>query len=73
MNTIARVYFIDAETGKELVDHPLNGSAFNASSKLDVELADGRIVTALDFDRPVLQKRWFGPDCEFNDIIPLGG
>ena len=69
--TIARVYFIDARTGKELSDHPLNGSPFNASSRDCVTLASGRKVTARDFDGPVRQRRWFGPDCPLNDTIDL--
>ena len=71
MATISRVYFRDAETGEELTDHPANGRAFHFSSRNMVELADGTKITAADFDQPVIQRRWFGPDCEFNDSLPL--
>ena len=71
MTTIARVYFLDALTGLEMTEHPLNGSPFVASSTSEITLSNGRKVTRADFDRDVKQRRWFGPACEFNDTVAL--
>ena len=71
MASISRIYFIDASTGRELREHPYNGKSFHASSQTSITMADGTVLTAADFDCNIIQKRWFGPACPFNDTITL--